>query len=101
MTEQWIVWIIQGAFAAIMMGLSAAIAFILKVVWEGLREAQKADIDQYREITKLQLHVSEYYVRREVLKDELAPIRQKLDQIFEALWKAPTVDRRTGEREGG
>ena len=100
MTEQWIVWIIQGAFAAIMMGLSAAIAFILKVVWEGLREAQKTDIDQYREITKLQLHISEHYVKREVLKDELAPIRQKLDQIFDALWKAPHVDRRAGEKEG-
>lgn len=101
MTEQWIVWIIQGAFAAIMMGFSAAMAFILKVIWEGLRAAQLADIDQYRKFAEYQLHVSEYYVRQEVLKNELAPIRQKLDQIFDALWKAPTVDRRAGEREGG
>lgn len=101
MTEQWIVWVIQGAFAAIMMGFSAAMAFILKVIWEGLRAAQLADIDQYRKFAEYQLRVSEDYVRREVLKDELTPIRQKLDQIFEALWKAPTVDRRTGEREGG
>lgn len=101
MTEQWIVWIIQGAFAAIMMGFSAAMAFILKVIWEGLREAQRADIEQYRKLAEQQLYVAEHYVRREVLKDELAPIRQKLDQIFEALWKAPTMDRRAGEKEGG
>ena len=92
MTDQWIVWIIQGAFASIMMGLSAAIAFILKVIWEGLREAQKADIDQYREITKLQLHVSDEYVKREVLKEELKPIKSKVDQIFMALRKV--TDRR-------
>lgn len=92
MTDQWIVWIIQGAFASIMMGLSAAIAFILKVIWEGLREAQKADIDQYREITKLQLHVSDEYVKREVLKEELKPIKSRVDQIFMALWKI--TDRR-------
>lgn len=92
MTDQWIVWLIQGAFAAVMMGLSAAIAFILKVVWEGLREAQKADIDQYREITKLQLHVSDNYVKREILKEELKPIKSKVDQIFAALWQV--TDRR-------
>lgn len=92
--DPWLITIIQAGFGAIMLGLTAAIAFILKVVWEGLREAQKADIDQYREISRLQLTMSENYTKKETLKEELIPIRQKLDQIFDVLWKATPMDRR-------
>ena len=97
--DPWIVTIIQAGFGAIMLGLTAAIAFILKVVWEGLREAQKADIDQYREISRLQLTMSENYTKKETLKEELIPIRQKLDQIFDVLWKATPMYRRHKENE--
>jgi hypothetical protein len=92
--DPWLITIIQAGFGAIMLGLTAAIAFILKVVWEGLREAQKADIDQYREISRLQLMMSENYTKKETLKEELAPIRTKLDQIFDVLWKSSPIDRR-------
>ena len=97
--DPWLITIIQAAFGAIMLGLTAAIAFILKVVWEGLREAQKADIDQYREISRLQLMMAENYTKKETLKEELAPIRSKLDQIFEVLWKVAPIDRRHNESE--
>lgn len=97
--DPWLITIIQAGFGAIMLGLTAAIAFILKVVWEGLREAQKADIDQYREISRLQLIMSENYTKKETLKEELIPIRQKLDQIFDVLWKATPMDRRHKENE--
>jgi hypothetical protein len=92
--DPWLITIIQAGFGAIMLGLTAAIAFILKVVWEGLREAQKADIDQYREISRLQLMMAENYTKKETLKEELAPIRTKLDQIFDVLWKSSPIDRR-------
>ena len=92
--DPWIITIIQAGFGAIMLGLTTAIAFILKVVWEGLREAQKADIDQYREISRLQLTMSENYTKKETLKEELAQIRTKLDQIFDVLWKSSPIDRR-------
>ena len=97
--DPWLITIIQAGFGAIMLGLTAAIAFILKVVWEGLREAQKADIDQYREISRLQLMMAENYTKKETLKEELAPIRSKLDQIFEVLWKVAPIDRRHNESE--
>ena len=92
--DPWLITMSQAGFGAIMLGLTAAIAFILKVVWEGLREAQKADIDQYREISRLQLTMSENYTKKETLKEELAPIRTKLDQIFDVLWKSSPIDRR-------
>ena len=38
--------------------------------------------------------MSENYTKKETLKEELIPIRQKLDQIFDVLWKATPMDRR-------
>ena len=35
----------QTIINAIIGGFGAALAFILKVVWEGLRELQKADVE--------------------------------------------------------
>lgn len=95
MSTDTIIQIALACFSAIILGLMTAISFILKVIWDGLREAQKADIDQYKEIGKLNLHVTNTFVKQETLKEELIPIKLKLDQIFAALWKAPQIDRRT------
>ena len=44
--------------------------------------------------------MSENYTKKETLKEELIPIRQKLDQIFDVLWKATPMDcRHNGSEE--
>lgn len=91
MEASTIIQVALAAFSAIILGLMTAISFILKVIWDGLREAQKTDIDQYKEIATLQHYVSNNFVKQEVLKEELVPIKDKLDRIFEMLWTLPSV----------
>lgn len=91
MEASTIIQVALAAFSAIILGLMTAISFILKVIWDGLREAQKTDIHQYKEIAALQLYVSNNFVKQEALKEELVPIKDKLDRIFEMLWASPSV----------
>jgi hypothetical protein len=66
-------------------GLGAASAFILRVIWEGLRELQQADLLIHAKLNEMQLLVAGHYVRREDLKESLRemsiPLLAKLDKI--------------------
>lgn len=65
----------------IMSGFGAAIAFILRVVWEGLRELQKADLELASRVNEVQLVVAGQYVKREDMERIQAALFAKLDRI--------------------
>ncbi len=57
----------QTIINAIIGGFGAALAFILKVVWEGLRELQKADVELASKLSEVQLLVAGNYVKKKTL----------------------------------
>ena len=54
----------QALINWMMGGFGAAIAFILRVVWEGLRELQKTDLELAARVNEVQLVVAGQYVKR-------------------------------------
>ena len=62
-------------------GFGAAIAFILRVIWEGLRELQKADLELASRVNEVQLLVAGQYVKREDLEKIQDALFKKLDRI--------------------
>ena len=65
----------------LMGGFGAAISFILKVIWEGLRELQKCDLDITAKISQIQLLVAGEYVKKEDLEKLSTALFNKLDRI--------------------
>lgn len=65
----------------IIAGIGAAVAFILKVIWEGLRELQQADLHITARLNEVQLLVAGQYVRKDELKDMVTALFAKLDKI--------------------
>lgn len=81
----------QTLINAIIGGLAAAGAFILRVIWEGLRELQKADVDLTAKISEIQLLVAGNYVKKDELDGVIKALFTKLDKIEDKLDKK--VDR--------
>ena len=75
-------------------GFGAAIAFILRVIWEGLRELQKADLELASRVNEVQLLVAGQYVKREDLEKIQDALFKKLDRIENKL--DGKVDRASG-----
>lgn len=71
----------QALINWMMGGFGAAIAFILRVVWEGLRELQKADLELAARVNEVQLVVAGQYVKREDLEKIQDALFKKLDRI--------------------
>lgn len=78
--KDWIV-MDQTLINFLMAGFGAAVAFILRVVWEGLRELQKADLDLAAKLNEVQLVVTGQYVRKEDLEKMATALFTKLDKI--------------------
>lgn len=76
---------------AIIGGFAAAGAFLLRVIWEGLRELQKADVDLAAKISEIQLLVAGNYVKKDELDGIIKALFAKLDKIEDKLDKK--VDR--------
>lgn len=72
-------------------GFSAAVAFILRVIWEGLRELQKADVELTAKVADMQLLVAGNYVKKDELDGIIKALFAKLDKIEDKLDKK--VDR--------
>jgi len=70
----------------IMAGFGAAISFILKVIWEGLRELQKCDLDITSRISQMQLLVAGEYVKREDLERSTNMQREYFEKSLTALF---------------
>ena len=81
----------QTLINAIIGGFAAAVAFILRVIWEGLRELQKADVDLTAKISEIQLLVAGDYVKKDELDGVITALFTKLDKIEDKLDKK--VDR--------
>ena len=69
----------QTIINAIIGGFGAALAFILKVVWEGVELTSK--------LSEVQLLVAGNYVRREDLESSVKALFAKLDKIEDKLDK--------------
>jgi hypothetical protein len=65
----------------LMGGFGAAISFILRVIWEGLRELQKCDLEITSKINEIQLLVAGQYVKKEDLEKLSTALFNKLDRI--------------------
>lgn len=81
----------QTMINAIIGGFAAAGAFLLRVIWEGLRELQKADVDLAAKISEIQLLVAGNYVKKDELDGVIKALFTKLDKIEDKLDKK--VDR--------
>ena len=81
----------QTLINALIGGFSAAVAFILRVLWEGLRELQRADVDLASKVADIQLLVAGNYVKKEELDGIIKALFAKLDKIEDKLDKK--VDR--------
>ena len=77
----------QTIINAIIGGFGAALAFILKVVWEGLRELQRADVEIATRVSEMQLLVAGNYVKKEDLESSMKALFAKLDKIEDKLDK--------------
>ena len=65
----------------IIAGLLSAISFILKVIWDGLRELQKADVDLTGQIAMVRLMMSDSYIKKEDFDRMANALFAKLDKI--------------------
>lgn len=81
----------QTLINALIGGFSAAVAFILRVLWEGLRELQKADVELTAKLSDMQLLVAGNYVKKDELDGIIKALFAKLDKIEDKLDKK--VDR--------
>ena len=81
----------QTLINALIGGFSAAVAFILRVLWEGLRELQRADVDLASKVADIQLLVAGTYVKKDELDGVIKALFAKLDKIEDKLDKK--VDR--------
>lgn len=70
----------------LMAGFGAAVSFILKVIWEGLRELQKCDLDITSKISQIQLLVAGEYVKKEDLERSTNMQREYFEKSLTALF---------------
>ena len=70
----------------LMAGFGAAISFILKVIWEGLRELQKCDLDITSKISQIQLLIAGEYVKKEDLERSTNMQREYFEKSLTALF---------------
>lgn len=80
----------QTLINALVGGFSAAVAFILRVLWEGLRELQKADVELTAKVSDMQLLVAGNYVKKDELDGIIKALFAKLDKIEDKLDKKVT-----------
>lgn len=70
----------------LMAGFGAAISFILRVLWEGLRELQKADLVLTAKLNQIQLVVAGEYVKKEDLERSAATQREYFERSVNAIF---------------
>jgi len=76
----------QGVINYLFMGFSAACGFILSVIWEGLRDLQKADLDIVAQFNQIKLLVAGEYVKKEDLERSTALQRDYFEKNLTALF---------------
>ena len=71
----------QTIINAVFAGLGAVLSFVLKIIWDGLRDLQRADIDLLNQIGSLKLNMSDSYIKKEDFDKMTAAMFSKLDRI--------------------
>ncbi|MFZ4537160.1 hypothetical protein [Propionivibrio sp.] len=71
----------QTIINAIIAGSGAAFAFILKIIWEGLRELQKADVELAAQVHAVRLMMADSYIKKDDFERMTSAIFVKLDKI--------------------
>ena len=59
--------------------------FVLKAVWDGLKDLRESDTKLAEKVQTIEVLVVGQYVTWEGLKDMMKPIESKLDRIMEKL----------------
>ena len=70
----------------IMAALAAAIGFILRVIWEGLRDLQRADLEIAGRVNQIQLLVAGEYVKKEDLERSASLQRDYFEKTVVAIF---------------
>ena len=71
----------QSLINLVFTGFGALSGFILKAIWDGVKELQVADKQIVKDVSALQVLVAGKYVTWEGLKDVVAPIGAQLTRI--------------------
>ena len=78
--------LIQAGINAIIVGILGALGFLVKVIWEGLRELQREDIQLASQIASVRLMMADSYIKKEdfdrlakAIFEQLRRIEDKLD----------------------
>jgi hypothetical protein len=66
---------------AIIAGLMAAMAFTLRVIWEGFRELQKTDLEQLSQLMSVKVMIADSYIKKDDFDHMTTAIFLKLDKI--------------------
>ncbi len=70
----------------IAIGLCGALGgFLLKAVWDGLKELRAADILLTEKVQKIEVLVAGHYVTWDGLKDVMRPMAEQLNRIEQKL----------------
>lgn len=77
----------QNLINYMMAGFSAAIGFILRVIWEGLRELQEADLVITAKLNQMQLMVAGEYVKKDDLERSATAQRDYFEHNMVAIFK--------------
>lgn len=71
----------QTLINAVFAGLGAVLSFVLKIIWDGLRDLQKADIDLATQVSAVKLMMADSYIKKEDFERLSNAIFNKLDRI--------------------
>ena len=71
----------QSLINLVFTGFGALSGFLLKAIWDGLKDLQAADKAIVKDVSELQILVAGQYVTWAGLKDALAPMLLQLTRI--------------------
>ena len=77
----------QSIINWIIAGFGALIGFVLKAVWEAVKDLQKTDINLADKVGKIEVLVAGNYVKKEEFNNVATAIFAKLDRIEDKLDK--------------
>lgn len=102
--DQAVINIALFALSVVLTGLMAAISFILQVIWRGLLAAQEADLEQSKEMKRVELLMAKSYITQDGMDRALKPVIEaqgkmdrKLDKIDAKLERRSTPREENGE----
>lgn len=75
----------QGLINALIAVVGSAFGWILKVIWDAVKELQKADDQLIEKVNRIEVLVAGEYVKREDFRADMDRLFDKLDAIDKKL----------------